>query len=852
MPSMMGAAASPAMSPAAASAPVLAPAPSPPPPPPPPPSRIDPRQVPRAEVDKPGAMVTFSTRAGGVPPSSLSQYIAEDDGNCSPRFMRLTTTQVAFDDDLVESTKLVVGVVFQPLASPHEGEAPVPVVDAGPQGPIRCLRCRAYMNSWNKFVAEGRQYVCSVCYTPNPVPDYYYCNLDANGVRRDRAERAELSRGSVEWVATPDFIQRPPQDPCYLFVLDVSYAAAATGLIDTAVEAVRGAIALVAQNPRARVGIVTYHQELQFYSVRPTRKEPQMFVVSDADDPFVPVPPQDLLVRPSDPDARLLLERVLEMIPTLYKAGRVEGCAFGAAVKAAGSALALTGGKVLVTQSNLPSVGAGALKNRDDIKLYFTEKEAQLFVPQTSFYQELATECAERFVTVDVFVAANSYVDLATTSALATTTGGQIYFYEGFSASKHAEALVSDLQRNVARPTGFEAVMLVRANDALKPSEYYGNFFRRHPNEMELPTVDADKCFGMTFKHEGKLPEKADVCIQCALLYTTAQGERRIRVHTLCVPVTTQLAMIYRSADLDAIVTLSLKQAGRQIFNTSTPAKVRTALVDACIDSLAVYRKFCAAASSPGQLILPEALKLLPLYSLGLIKNPLLHSGQRADERAFLFSYVASMPCAVAMPFVVPRLFNLGAVPSDALVPLTDRGNRVYLPPSCMLSSDSISAQSVYLLDNSRFLLMWVSDKADPELMAALFDGDEQKHQHGGHLRLSSAHLDDPSHLSTKVHTLLAQLRHSKPSFPPFAIVAHKHRRASTGGAAAAAAPDLAMETLDESAFFKYLVEDAGGLHTYAQSDDVNPNKTKEKDPSMMTYIDFLCYVHKRVQDKVY
>jgi hypothetical protein len=34
--------------------------------------------------------------------------------------------------------------------------------------------------------------------------------------------------------------------------------------------------------------------------------------------------------------------------------------------------------------------------------------------------------------------------------------------------------------------------------------------------------------------------------IQCALLYTSSSGERRIRVHTMVVPVVSELADMYR------------------------------------------------------------------------------------------------------------------------------------------------------------------------------------------------------------------------------------------------------------------------------------------------------------------
>ena len=40
---------------------------------------------------------------------------------------------------------------------------PVPLVDCGSRGPIRCHRCKAYINAFAIFVAGGRQYTCSLC-----------------------------------------------------------------------------------------------------------------------------------------------------------------------------------------------------------------------------------------------------------------------------------------------------------------------------------------------------------------------------------------------------------------------------------------------------------------------------------------------------------------------------------------------------------------------------------------------------------------------------------------------------------------------------------------------------------------
>jgi protein transport protein SEC24 len=66
--------------------------------------------------------------------------------------------------------------------------------------------------------------------------------------------------------------------------------------------------------------------------------------------------------------------------------------------------------------------------------------------------------------------------------------------------------------------------------------------------------MDADKAIAARIKHEGKLDEKVDAHFQCAVLYTSAAGQRRVRVHNLAVPVTSLLANVFRFADMDTTI----------------------------------------------------------------------------------------------------------------------------------------------------------------------------------------------------------------------------------------------------------------------------------------------------------
>lgn len=49
------------------------------------------------------------------------------------------------------------------MAVPMEEEHPPPIVDMGEIGPIRCIRCKAYMSPFMQFIDGGRRFQCLFC-----------------------------------------------------------------------------------------------------------------------------------------------------------------------------------------------------------------------------------------------------------------------------------------------------------------------------------------------------------------------------------------------------------------------------------------------------------------------------------------------------------------------------------------------------------------------------------------------------------------------------------------------------------------------------------------------------------------
>uniref|UniRef100_A0A0D3HTY3 Zinc finger Sec23/Sec24-type domain-containing protein n=1 Tax=Oryza barthii TaxID=65489 RepID=A0A0D3HTY3_9ORYZ len=638
------------------------------------PSKIDPNQIPRPMPEM--SVVIFETRQGGqaaVPPAASSEFIVKDTGNCNPRLMRCTLNQIPCTGDILTTSAMPLALMVQPFALPHPSEEPIQLVDFGGMGPIRCSRCKAYINPFMRFIDQGKHFVCNLCGFSNDTPREYLCNLGPDGRRRDADDRPELCRGTVEFIASKEFLVRDPMPAVYFFLIDVSMNAIQTGATAAACSAISQALSDLPEGPRTMVGIATFDSAIHFYSLKRDQQQPLMLIVPDIQDVYTPL--QTDLILPIS-ECRENLEQLLESIPNMFENNRVADSAFGAAMKASFLAMKSTGGKLLMFQSVLPSVGIGSLSAREAegrSNISTGDKEAhKLLQPVDKTLKTMALEFAEYQVCVDVFLTTQSYVDISSISVVPSTTGGRVYHYYPFSALSDPAKLFNDLRWNFSRPQGFEAVMRVRCSQGLQVQDYSGNFCRRVPTDIDLPAIDSDKTIMVTFKHDDKLQENSECAFQCALLYTTVYGQRRIRVINLSLSCTNVLSNLFRYADLETQFTYVVKQAANAI--PSTPlSQVRDQVTSTCINILQSYRKHCASVSSSGQLILPEALKLLPLYTLALIKCVGLRTDGRLDDRSYWVSTVSSISVLLAIPLVFPRMIALHDLASrsddDSLIP---------------------------------------------------------------------------------------------------------------------------------------------------------------------------------------
>lgn len=145
--------------------------------------------------------------------------------------------------------------------------------------------------------------------------------------------------------------------------------------------------------------------------------------------------------------------------------------------------------------------------------------------------------------------------------------------------------------------------------------------------KLNFLSLDCDKALAVEIKHDDKLSEDEGVYIQIALLYTSCSGQRRLRILNLSLKTCSQMADLYRSCELDTLINFFSKQAVYKLLEHN-PKAVKDGIINRAAQILANYRKNCASPSSAGQLILPECMKLLPLYVNCLLKSDALSGGK--------------------------------------------------------------------------------------------------------------------------------------------------------------------------------------------------------------------------------
>ncbi|XP_046721884.1 protein transport protein Sec24B isoform X2 [Silurus meridionalis] len=618
--------------------------------------------------------------------------------NCSPDTFRCTLTSIPQTQAMLNKARLPLGLLLHPFRDLTQ----LPVITSNTI--VRCRTCRTYINPFVSFL-DQRRWKCNLCYRVNDVPDEFMYNP----VTRSYGEphkRPEVQNATVEFIASSDYMLRPPQPAVYLFVLDVSHNAVETGYLSVLCQSLLDNLEKLPGDSRTRIGFLTFDSTIHFYNLQEGLSQPQMLVVSDIDDVFTPTP-DNLLVNLKE--SQELVKDLLNSLPKMFTHTRETHSALGPALQAAYKLMTPTGGRVSVFQTQLPTIGVGLLQSREDPNQRSSTKGVQHLGPATDFYKKLALDCSGQQIGVDLFLLSSQYADLASLACMSKFSAGSIFYYPAFH-HVHTPALRAklqkDLQRYLTRKIGFEAVMRIRCTKGMSIHTFHGNFFVRSTDLLSLANVNPDSGFAVQVSVDENLADTSLACFQAALLYTSSKGKRRIRVHTLCLPVVNQLSDVFAGADVQAITCLLANMAIDRSLSCSV-SDARDALVNAVVDSLESYRSNISNVQQTG-VTAPLCLRLFPLYTLALLKQKALRTGTstRLDERVFAMCEFKSQPLKQIMRTIHSDLYRIDNLNEQGALQLNERV--IPQPPLLQLSAEKLTREGAFLLDCGSSMYLWL------------------------------------------------------------------------------------------------------------------------------------------------
>jgi protein transport protein SEC24 len=616
------------------------------------------------------------------------------------------------------------------------------------------------MNPFNKWLSGGSSFRCCICGSEQAVANAGCASVGG----QDVYARPELSAGSVEFIAPADYTVRPPVPPSYFFVIDVSQPAIACGGVAAACIAIISTLdTLTQRNSATKIGLLTYDSSVHFYNLSASLPAAQMMVVADIDDPFPPLPDEHFVTLES---ARGILDTLLTALPTMFASSSNLDSAMAAALQAAFRTISHLGGKLMLFTATAPTIGAVRTKPRDMPAQYNTDREPAMRQAGDAFFRSFAAECIQYQICVDVFAMSAQYCDLFSLALLPRSTGGSLHFYPAFNAARDGTKLTHELVHSLQHFTGWEAVMRMRCSKGLRISTFHGHLHVRSNDLVVLPSVNEDSTYVAQLVMEDSVLADPHVYVQCALLYTSPSSERRIRVHTIRLPVVATAYELFNHVDAVATAT-ALAKLGVDKALTSRLDETRDVVQQKVVAQLREFKSVHQGHfRKPAHLAYPRTLRHLLPWVHGLLRGNALRGAADVspDERCAVMSFllVAS-----------PDLTILAAYPAVFALHVPGWGGETAdggfaLPPTVPASVQYLDPAGAYLVDAGYLSFVWVGGSAPRGLVQELFGAGVPHSAEGGDLvRLGETCIDNgaPCRLGDLTRQVLAT-RRRRPVWP--------------------------------------------------------------------------------------
>lgn len=675
---------------------------------------------------------TFETAKDTVPPLPTTQFYAVDQGACDPRLMSLSMYSVPVDERRRAATKLPLGLTVQPFANLIPND-PIPTVEnTSDQGPLRCRRCRAYVNPGFKMGYDSTA-VCNICKVKTQIPIDEYPPTDPQMF--SNGSKPELSNGCVDFLVPEIYNAIKGQKPLplhYVFLIDVSLLANENGSSVAIVEGIRSCIEYIGDfQPNCKVAIMAFDSKIRFFNLDPALESAQEYVVGDLSEVFLPIC-QGLFSKPQD--ATRVIDDTLKKIThyiTTEKFSHVAQSCYGSAIEAAKLALDTVtggqGGKIICSLNTLPTIGNGNLTLRRDDG---TKKHLKC---DNEFYTKLGHSLLRSYISLDLYITSSVFIDMVTIGYPVEATCGVLKYYPGFTPDKDEFTLVNDMLHNVSNIVGYQALLKIRCSTDISIYQYYAESAGNTDRDPMFPVLTTDTALDVLLKYDQKLKIGDNVSFQAAVLYTDIDGNRKVRSINANAATSENVKEVFQFVNQNVAMRIMIKDVISSLGDCDF-ASIRKTIDEKMVDVLTQYKALVGSNLGP-QLVLPEALKTLPTYMLAFEKSELMvpnsHS-TRGNERCYDLFHFKTMNSAQLSYKLYPQIVPLHVLLGEDELTFYDAADKLLQVSPASLENltvrnahTSITNGGCYLIFDGDTVYLWFNENTNRLLLRDLLQVEE-------------------------------------------------------------------------------------------------------------------------------
>lgn len=654
-------------------------------------------------------------------PSALYEFIGKDEGNASCRFARSSISMVPENSGQLGKSGVPFSITLNMLPEPHAKDSPIPCGDKRETFVLRCERCGTFANNFFSYKDHWEKYVCNICELESSIDPKY---LDKQTYSYEQFP--ETIASVCDTMVPNSYKLTEVKGNCILLCLDFSLEGLANGSFFHSLSSIR--TSLDSLDEETLLGFCFWDSTVSLFRFDDELKDVYICRCTDPANPVAGLSTSDVFFNVRSQKSHI--EKILQFFETFAEDQYANHASEMKNTPHCLEQLSLVIADLFSSQAGRAIIFASSHKKKpNEIVKYPINEKVSPFKAKVPFFSQVADTLAQRSVTVDLFIATDQQMELATIGELAQRTGGKIYYYPRFKVALHSEKYFYDLHRSLTVSRVFDVAVRLRCSSGFHVMDYVTPKGQVFSLDFTLPSLSSDQSIIANLQMLENIKDKKKVYFQAACLYTTSSGQRYIRTINFFLNTVPDMTTFFKMIDCDSL-SYGVVQTFSSKLKGSMPADVQEDFMKAIEKLFRYYRFDVGGKYESKEFALPDKLKHFPLYICSFLHLPCLNPKALQDSDINHFSAIDYLqtPLVNFLYKIYPKLFDLSKLYEECLEDSANPGisgtkvdDVILLPDSIPATRQVIKQEGAYLADNGEYFFFYLPRQVPTDIVNELF-----------------------------------------------------------------------------------------------------------------------------------